>query len=51
MTPYQRNDDGSWTPATPLPPLGWRARLEFWLRHRGHPRLAGILAWVDERTW
>lgn len=46
--PLQRNDDGSWSPATPLPMIGWKARLEQRLRPH-HPRLANFLAAWDER--
>lgn len=46
--PMQQNPDGSWTPATPLPYLGWKARMEERLRKRGHRRLANFFAAWDE---
>lgn len=49
MTVYQKNPDGSWTPATPLPMLGWKGRTEEWLRRRGRHHLADLLARWDER--
>lgn len=47
--PQQQNPDGSWSPATPLPYVGWKARLEERLRRRGFSRLANVLAAWDER--
>jgi hypothetical protein len=49
--PYQRNTDGSWTPAEPIPPRGRIARLEHWMRSHGHRRIALILGRLDERGW
>lgn len=51
MTDERQNPDGSWSPAEPLPFIGWKARLEQWCRRR-HGRwvvLANLLARWDER--
>lgn len=48
MSVYGQRPDGSWAPAEPLGPQGRIARLEFWLRDRGHHRLARILGEIDE---
>jgi hypothetical protein len=49
MNTYQQNPDGSWTPATPIPLQGWKAKLEQRLRRRGFRRLANLLGAWDER--
>jgi hypothetical protein len=49
MNVYRQNDDGSWSPAQPIPARGIVARLEFWLRRRGFRRLANVLGAWDER--
>lgn len=46
---HQQNPDGSWSPATPIPMRGWKARLEERLRRRGWKRLPNLLAKWDER--
>jgi hypothetical protein len=40
--------DGSWVEATPLPPQGPVAKVEFWLRDRGFRRLSRFLGRIDE---
>lgn len=47
--PLQQSPDGSWSPATPLPMQGWKAKLEEHLRHRGWKRIPDFLAAWDER--
>ena len=49
MNNMQQNPDGSWSPATPLPYLGWKARTEDWCRRHGLRRLARLLGAWDER--
>lgn len=50
MTNSVQNPDGSWSPAEPIGPQGWKARLEFWLRARKRmPRLVAFLTRWDER--
>lgn len=49
MSIHQQNEDGTWSEATPLPWMGWKAKTENWLRQRGFRRLPNFLAWWDER--
>lgn len=48
MPTLQQNPDGTWSVAQPLGPQGRLARLELWLRARGHRRLAVLLGRIDE---
>ena len=45
----RQNPDGSWSPAEPLPYLGWKARLEQRFRRGGRRRAANMMAAWDER--
>jgi hypothetical protein len=53
MPVMQQNPDGSWSPAEPLPYIGWKARLADKLRRakwtRGHTGIARLLERWDER--
>lgn len=49
MSTYQRNDDGSWSPAVPIGPIGWKAKSERWFRGNGMNRIANLLGRWDER--
>lgn len=45
----RQNDDGSWSEATPLPPQGAVAKVEFWLRSKGFKIIPNLFAKWDER--
>lgn len=46
----QQNEDGSWSPATPIGPQGVVAKVEFWLRSKGFVTVPNLLGKWDERN-
>ena len=48
MPIHRQNDDGTWSPARPIPATRV-LRAERWMRRRGWRRLADALARWDER--
>lgn len=46
---YWHAPSGEYRESKAIPPAGWKARLEFWLRSKGFKRLADVMGDWDER--